>query len=205
MQILNANNMEKKLIPNLTWYSSVSKKKKMLPRCPFAAPMRCPRFYASQSLLSETGSVPLNKKEDEKILRFWEKSELWITNRESEPAVAHAGEKLHSINNFCPEVTFLRYGYFCTYIGSYSGEADHDFAHKKLDKESAPSDDPRRFWASCESQHYSECPYFSILSSKDNNLGKKAEKPWWRRRPAKFIISTVLAIILAFITKCIGN
>jgi hypothetical protein len=41
--------------PNLEWYESVSEKKHLLPRCPFASVYRCPRYYQSISLLGEAG------------------------------------------------------------------------------------------------------------------------------------------------------
>jgi hypothetical protein len=68
---------------DIAWYTSISECKGVPPRCPFATVHRCPRFYQSLQLFGRyTGSTMIDPKDDEVLLRNWEKSDLWPTTWE---------------------------------------------------------------------------------------------------------------------------
>ena len=165
------------IIPEIKWYTMISEEKGLAPRCPFASVHRCPRFYQSLSLLGNAGSTSIDSAKDKKLLKKWKKSELWPVTDEYATSVAGSTPKFFS--NFCPEVSFDRFGLFASYLGRYSDEIDIDTAHSKLEKELAPSNDWRWGWAYISPMHYSECPLFSLLNEKDikeSNTGIKPNK-----------------------------
>ncbi|MEK6552828.1 MAG: hypothetical protein AABZ54_05205 [Bacteroidota bacterium] len=151
------------IIPGLQWYLEQSAFKNISPRCPFATVQSCPRFYQSLSLLGDAGSTKIPQKEDKKLLKKWKKSPFWPTTKEQ--ATSISGYEDNHFWNFCPEVSFERFGLFATDLDRYADEIDKDFAHSKLSKRKVTSDDWRWFWSNIQSQHYSECPLYSVLLS----------------------------------------
>lgn len=166
------------VIPNVDWYISLSKNKGLAPRCPFASVHRCPRFYQSLSLLGSAGSTSIDYKEDKKLLKRWRKSDLWPVTREQESAIAGPEGEYKHFWNFCPEVTFERFGLFASDLARYSDEIDIGVAHSQLSKESASSNDWRWSWAHVAPMHYSACPLFSPLlnSSYGHNSSERITK-----------------------------
>ena len=153
------------IIPDINWYTSISKNKGLAPRCPFASVYRCPRFYQSLSLLGSAGSTSIDPKEDKKLLKRWQKSELWPVTGEQETSIAGPeGESKH-FWNFCPEVTFERFGLFASDLSRYADEIDVEVAHSNLSKNFAASNDWRWSWAHAAPMHYTECPLFSLLAN----------------------------------------
>ena len=150
------------VIPNINWYTLISKNKCLAPRCPFASVHRCPRFYQSLFLLGSAGSTSIDCKENKKLLRRWRKSDLWPVTREQETTIYGTRGEYKDFCNFCPEVTFERFGFFASDLARYAGE-DVGVAHPNLSKESASSNDWRWSWAHVAPMHYSECPLFSSL------------------------------------------
>jgi hypothetical protein len=69
------------------------------------------------------------------------------------------------LSNFCPETTYDRFGYFASSMSRYADEIDRANAHESLDKKHALASDPRWAWAHVRAMHYSECPYYSLLSA----------------------------------------
>src|SRR5258708_4096871 len=64
--------------PDLKWYEEVTKRKGLKePRCPFASVEKCPRYYQSLSLLGAAGATAIDKAEDEKLQKKWERHHLW--------------------------------------------------------------------------------------------------------------------------------
>lgn len=163
------------IIPEIKWYTLISEEKGIAFRCPFASVHRCPRFYQSLSLLGNAGSTSIDPAKDKKLLKKWKKSELWPVTDEYATSVAGSTPKFFS--NFCPEVSFDRFGLFASYLGRYSDEIDIDTAHSNLEKELAHSNDWRWRWASISPMHYSECPLFSLLNEKDMKESNTSIKP----------------------------
>src|ERR1700682_5552794 len=150
--------------PFLDWYTSVSETKGMPPRCPFASVHRCPRFYQSLSLLSKCGSTEIEPAEDEALLKKWSVSDLWPATSEQATAIAGPVDEPRHFKNFCPEVSFERFGFFAVHLSSYPDEIDRDNAHRSLGRSGAGPEDWRWTWAQVVPMHYSECPLYSPLA-----------------------------------------
>ena len=148
------------------------------PRCPFATVETCPRFYQSLSLLGSAGSTAIDSSEDKRLLEKWKSTDIWPKTREQE-TIIYGNNKF--FGNFCPEVAFDRFGYFASYLGRYSDELDHDLAHKQLGEGGAPSEDYRWAWSSVTPMHFTECPLYSVLlyrqNDVENRLNQKELKP----------------------------
>jgi hypothetical protein len=179
-----------------SWYYSVSGSKLLPLHCPFSSVERCPRYYQSLSLLSKTGGTSIDPVEDKKLERKWKKHELWPKIDEHATSVTHASERLSSISNFCPEVTYDRFHLFCTSLASYADEIDIDIAHKKLQANGASSDDPNWRWVYVQEGHFSECPLYDLLSCENP---KSRHVPWWREHLMKIVVGIAIALAGAII------
>jgi len=155
--------MESKLFPDLEWYTTKSISVGKSPRCPFASIKRCPRFYQSVALMGESGSTNIPEKANKKLLKAWKKSQLWPITNEQATSISGPAERIKHYWNFCPEVTFERFGIFTTDIDEYADEVDMDFAHSKLAALGISTDDWRWRWLNVRPQHYFDCPLFSVL------------------------------------------
>lgn len=120
----------------------------------------------SLALLKHTGATSMDPEEDARLLKKWQGSPLWPSIAEQEPAVSTDGhERTFSwLSHFCPEVTFVRFGYFASFLNRHVDEIDTDFAHKSLVSKGASRDDWRWDWAGLTPMHYSECPTYSPLA-----------------------------------------
>ncbi len=153
------------MIGDLDWYASESEKRGALtPRCPFATVDRCPRYYQSLSLMGDAGATRLNAKEDKRLLKKWRKSDLWPQVAEHETAIWGPPDEAHLFTNFCPEITYDRFGWFARTIASYPDEIDQGFAHAVLGREHADAGDWRWAWSLMTPMHYSDCPLYSLLT-----------------------------------------
>jgi len=157
-------------IPDFEWYAAVSSARRLSPRCQFASVERCPRYWQSLSLLGELGSTKLDPKREEDLQRRWERSEYWPPTAEYATAIFGSKDKYDqwkgpSLSNFCPEATYDRFRYFASAMSAYGDEIDKALAHESLAKERAPASDPRWEWAHVRPMHYTECPYYSLLSA----------------------------------------
>src|SRR2546427_5760136 len=157
-------------IPDFEWYAGISSARGLSPRCRFASVERCPRYWQSLSLLSELGSTKLDPKREEDLRRRWERSEYWPPTAEYATAIFGPKDKYDqwkapSLSKFCPETTYDRFRYFASEMSEYADEIDRAHAHESLAKERAPSSDPRWEWAHVRPMHYTECPYYSLLSA----------------------------------------
>jgi hypothetical protein len=184
------------IIPDLEWYLDVSRKNNSTPRCPYATVESCPRFYQSLSLLGGAGSTAIDQSEDERLLEKWKNSDLWPKTREQETSISGNNK---FFDKFCPEVSYERFGYFASYLGRYSGELDHDLAHKKLGEMRASNKDYRWAWSSVEPKHFTECPLYSVLLHRAKEASKKSlqEKPdeWYKRPLGIFLIGIAITVI----------
>ena len=189
-------------IPDLSWYTGISQKKNLFARCPFATVESCPRYYQSLSLSAQTGATEIPAKEDERLLKKWKKSDLWPRTDEYATSVYSSDSKLSMLTNFCPEVTFERFGYFSTFLSSYADEIDTNTAYAALKKEGAEPHDPRWKWSQCSAQHYSDCPQYSILHHRSTL--ETATEPLWRKHLAEIIVGVIVAAVALLLTKLIG-
>ena len=181
--------------PDKNWYKSISEKKALPTRCPYASVERCPRYFQSVALHEATGGTALDPKEEKRLTEKWENSELWPRLPEQATSAFIAGEKLSFILHFCPEFTYQRFGLFCTGIGFHTDEIDRDAMHAFLKRENVPMEDPRWLYAHVTSEHYSDCDMYSLIqhskSPFDNN--QKTE-PWWREHAAKIVVGIAIAL-----------
>lgn len=190
-------NME--FVADKDWYQSESEKQSLPLRCPFATAERCPRYYQSLSLFPKLGGTAMDSAEDERLLKKWEKSELWPRIDEHATSVSSSNEKLISISNYCPELAFDRYGYFCSSLGAYADELDSGLAQERLHKEGISTSDPRWYWAHSYRMHFSECPLYSLIPNiqePDQEVGAIVQEvaPWWREH----LFQIIAAIVGAF-------
>lgn len=74
--------------------------------------------------MGDAGATHLNAKEDKRLLKKWRKSELWPRVNEQATAISGPPDEAHLFTNFCPEVTYDRFGWFARTIASYPDEID---------------------------------------------------------------------------------
>ena len=193
------------IIPDLKWYISISDQRGVQPRCPFATVRACPRFYQSISLLGEAGSTKIDPEDDKKLFKFWEDSDLWPSTREYATSISGSPGEPHIFSNFCPEVSFDRFGYFASFLARYADEIDIGIASNKLGQERASANDWRWAWSGLSEVHYTQCPLYSILkhrSETSQKIDKKLDKDSWYKRPVGQIIIIVIGgLILYLLTK----
>ncbi|MDE2726342.1 MAG: nucleotide-binding protein [Gemmatimonadota bacterium] len=156
------------VIPDLDWYLDKSETQGISPRCPHATSDSCPRFYQSLSLLGNAGSNKISKEEDDRLLKKWEKTDLWPKTKEQATSIEGSN---HLFSNYCPEVAFERFGYFASSLAKYADEIDMDNAHERLAKTGSTENDWRWHWTFIQPQHYAECPLYSVLSHRGVDTG----------------------------------
>ena len=148
---------EKNFNPDRVWYLKMSAQKGLTPTCPFATCQRCPRYFQSVGLLSETGATSMDADEKAKWAAYWNPSDLWPQVDEQATSVCGAARPIiHS--NFCPEVAGLRYGRFASQLIAYADIEDGERAMELL-----PPSDYHREWSHLEQTHFSECDLYSKL------------------------------------------
>src|ERR1700685_76817 len=163
--------MSKDVIPDFEWYSAISAKRGMpTPRCPFASAERCPLYHHSLSLFGDAGFTKMDPAERPRLQRRWPR--LGLLPKTDEQATgttsstdASGRRTTNSYSNFCPEVSREGFGYFASGLYRHSDELDGDLAHRRLRKMQAPSNHWGWAWAAVSPMHYSECPYYSLLSA----------------------------------------
>lgn len=187
-------------IADKEWYKQRGKAESLGMHCPYATVGRCPRYYQSLSLLKETGATSIDEKGDKKLLKKWEKSELWPQIVEHSTSVSCSDGRFLGFSNFCPEVSNDRFGVFVSSLHSFPDELDQEAMHRYLNEINAPQNDVRWHWSYAKPLHYSDCPLYSILSHKDEGKGA----PWWREHLAKVVVGIVLAVIGGVVTWIFG-
>jgi hypothetical protein len=118
--------------------------------------------------LKETGATSIDPSADSTLFQCWRQSPLWPLIAEQTTSVCGGPDGPAAIlSNFCPEVSYDRFGLFASHLARYADQLDIDMAHKSLAERAAPREDWRWQWASVRPQHYSECPLYSLLQTPD--------------------------------------
>ena len=192
--------------PDLPWYAEKSDLRGVAVHCPYATVEACPRYYQSLSLLGSAGSTKIESTEDERLLAYWKKSDIWPRTSEQATSISGADGNPFSYSQFCPEVLHDRFGYFVTYLARYSDEIDRDAAYPHLKEAGTPLGHPRWNWQSATEQHYTECPLYAVLSARPARViaePKTSEPPWWRKHMAEIGTAIVVALV-GILAKCAG-
>lgn len=150
--------------PDMDWYVSISRKRDVTPRCPFASVERCPRYYHSLSLLGEAGFTKISKAEEARLETLWKTSDLLPRTNEGATSIDSSNGHVFLFCNFCPEVTYDGFGLFASLLAKYSDEIDTDCAHERLRRDAIPLENWRWRWASLTALHFTECPLYSPLT-----------------------------------------
>ena len=159
---------------DFAWYSSVSAKAKLSPRCPIASGELCSRYYASIWLLGKSAiTTQISGEDRERLDRKWAPCKPSIA--EKEPGIAHAGGQLSSVFNFCPEASEIVFGLFASGLYRYVDELDRSFAHRRLAAAGADASNPGWSWSAVTPCHYTECREYSIFSEMACGSGRAAK------------------------------
>lgn len=151
------------IFPDLEWYTTIGISSGKSPRCPFASPAGCPRYYQSLALMGVSGSTNISEKANKKLLKAWKKSRLWPNTDEQATSISGPEGHIKHYWNFCPEITFERFGLFATDLDKYADQVDMDSARSKLAVMGISTNDWRWSWSNVRPQHYFDCPLFSLL------------------------------------------
>lgn len=149
--------------PTLEWYKSISAKYNLPPRCPFANIYKCPKYFDSLCNLEGTGATSMNEQDIKELDKYWEGKKLKFGLKEEVSGIARKNDKFSFLANFCPEVTFLRFGYFTSHLSEFADEIDKDIRYTELEKRNIDKDDWRWYFQYLTPQHYTDCSYYSIL------------------------------------------
>lgn len=147
------------------WYFQESARtNQKTPRCPFAQPDLCPRYFDSLSYSGKLGATEMDLNDSKRLKAKWRNSPPFALLKEQLPSVQGADGTWSTVTNFCPEVTYDLRGVFASMLGSYVDEIDRDHAHARLSRQGAPSNDPSWSWGYITALHYTSCPTFSVLA-----------------------------------------
>lgn len=161
--------------PDLNWYTSVSARKNLTPRCPYAAVRRCPRYYQSISLLGGHGiTKKLEPKKDRQLLEFWSISDIWPSTREEAVSISSSNNEAKLFSNLCPEVGFEVFGWFASVLSRFADETDRDTTHRAM-MMGGVGPKWQWSWARISPSHYSECSVYSLLVSAPIDMNRKAD------------------------------
>jgi hypothetical protein len=149
--------------PSIEWYMGVSRERGATPRCPFASVDRCPRYYESLSLLGSAGSTKIPTNEDNRLKARWEKSDLWPKTGETSASIMGNGDRHTIFSNFCPEVSYDRFGFFASSLVDYADDIDRDFACRHLERIGEQAKSWKWKWQHLQPRHFTECPLYSPL------------------------------------------
>lgn len=161
--------------PNIEWYLGVSQARGVQPRCPFATVDRCPRYWASLSLLKRMGHTTLSEAEENRLQKKWAQSDLLPKIAEYDTSIS-GGPSSKCLSKYCPEVAYESYGFFASLLCEHGDEIDRDLAYRRLSAENTPRESWKWKWAACAQMHYTECPIYSPLLNSVDMLQKRKEE-----------------------------
>ncbi|MDO3530280.1 hypothetical protein [Ralstonia pseudosolanacearum] len=101
---------------------------------------------------------------DEELLAKWKATPLWPLVAEHETSITNKS----LFDNFCPEVSFDRFGLFASYLARYAEEIDKELVHQSLTRDGASAKNWAWKWQTVQEMHYTECPLYSQLPLKDS-------------------------------------
>ena len=188
------------VVPGKDWYKEISGAKSLPTRCPYASVKRCPRYYQSISLHGDIGGTSLNAEEDNQLLNYWSKSDLWPKVEEQATSVFKVDDQVSFISIFCPEVTYQRFGFFCSHLSFYTDSLDRRIAHENLSRRGAEEDDLQWRFESSTEEHFSDCDLYSLIRESGAFVKEKTEpeiSPWWREHAAKIAVGSIVALTAA--------
>lgn len=153
------------IYPDIDWYATVSSAKQLPPRCPYANVHRCPRYYQSLALLGAKGMMTeISKEEDAALLTKWQSTDVWPIIREHATAISGSNWKSTHYTNYCPEVSYDKFGLFASMLCTYIDEIDKEAAERLLIENGPAQGKSWRWnWAYVTPMHYSECQLYSQL------------------------------------------
>ncbi|NTV05179.1 MAG: hypothetical protein HGA59_01535 [Chlorobiaceae bacterium] len=153
------------IIPDIVWYTEVSKKCKVTPRCPFAFLELCPQYFRSYDVL-RTIDHQFDIEED-KYKRLDAKWTEYNQLTNDEMQMAH-GSCNSYIVNFCPEITYNAYGYFASYLGKYADHIDEEQNIKILKRKGVIDNHPGfKSWGFIKEKHFTECSFYSLIKTRN--------------------------------------
>lgn len=164
--------------PSLEWYASVSERKQMPTRCPYANVHRCPRYFESVSLLAQQGiASKLAPDTHDALLAKWRAHELWPVSGETAVSVSGRNPP-NAFSNFCPEVSFNTFKWFASGLIGFYDEEESDARHRTLSIEGdCQPGDWRWNWDHLAPLHYSDCPLYALLQREQHAVASGSEPP----------------------------
>ena len=198
---------------DLEWYIATSTERQVLPRCPFATVDKCPRYYQSVLVLG-LGSqfTQLDPDENQRLLDKWKKTDVLPAVEEDVLSTSGGHGGINTYWQFCPEVSFERFGWFASSLIGHHHESEREVAHAGLRAELTaearrilheelsagknleievdisnvdPGSDWRWAWSFLTPRHYTECPLYAPLSVGVSEIVGD------RKRPIGFINPTL--------------
>ncbi len=103
-------------------------------------------------------SAPIPPKENQKLKRKWENSDIHLIVDEQKPSISP-----NIFKNFCPEVINDRFGWFACLLQSFSHESEKKLMHARLRKGNITKNDWRWTWAKVIPLHFTDCSLYSLL------------------------------------------
>lgn len=157
----------KQIYPDIEWYTSISRGKSSLPRCPYTNVYRCPGYYQSILMFENAGiATQVDHAVGDNILDYWENNELWPIVKEEVVEISGLYDEIRHYANLCPEVAYLIFGLFASHLSKYENEIDEDNALTLfVNFGRAFEKDWRCNWAYVKEMHYLECHLYSRLES----------------------------------------
>jgi hypothetical protein len=161
--------------PNLEWYLKISQKRGGPPRCPFATVERCPRYWASLSLLRHIGYTSISEEEDRRLEKKWANSDFRPRTAEQSTSVSGSPSS-KCLANYCPEVSYESFGVFASLLCQHGDEIDRDLAFARLSRNGVPQESWQWRWTDLAPMHYTECPLYSPLLHQPSTLPDKPKE-----------------------------
>lgn len=166
-------------IPNEAWYIQQGRKVGLRSHCTIAAIDKCPRYFASLRLVDDALPYALNlEMEDRETLEKQWKYAATFSNADSEAYITchRDGKEIKGLGNFCPEVSALYFGLYCTDLRGFADEDHRETIHRQFKTDQLATNDPRWDWAIIRPCHFSCCKEFAIYGSASSTQSRTSKK-----------------------------